>query len=776
MLGREKLWEIQEYDKKQAALLAEELHISPLVTGILLGRGLTNAADMRLFLYGAARPFHDPFLLRGMSEAVERIELALKRGELITVDGDYDVDGITASSLLYIYLRERGGRVNTYIPRRQGEGYGLNDEALKNIHASGTGLLITVDCGISGAREVAAAPPGLDMIITDHHTVPELLPQACAIIDPGQKDCAYPFKQLSGAGVAFKLCQALEQRRSGTQDYWEGLLELAALGTVADVVPLLDENREIVRRGLLAMEKTQLVGLQALIKASGCPQKDISTENIGYNLAPRLNAVGRLEHAQSAVRLLTTSDAAEAEKIAAELNRENMTRQEISRRILEEAEAMLARAEHIDTAIVLASEGWHQGVIGIVASRLVDKYHLPTILFSISDGVARGSCRSIPALDMYAAIASASELLTRFGGHHQAAGLTLSAERLEEFTARFKAYVARHLSGDDYLPRQKIDCLLEGEFVLTQRDLQELALLEPCGRANPAPVFAVHNAVLGKLRAMGKDKQHLQFTLTSGKTPYRTVMWNRSDLLPFLYEDMHADVAFMPAINEWQGEKFVQLQAASLRQQAAVCDLRRAAAPREETLRALAATALGLTVYVNKLPEAPFSAAGCLHWAVYGELPRDAAVVFYDLPAAPLADACARMWQNAVKSIILMYNDNDMREAAAALNLRYPGRSEMAAAYTGVMAAFRKSGGEPVSEDAVEAAETALAVLAELGYIVRNNGSVSLGTIRKRRLEDSPLYRALQSEKQKLLDVYKENMRLTQGELLRQASRRWEKD
>ncbi|MBQ2135168.1 MAG: single-stranded-DNA-specific exonuclease RecJ, partial [Phascolarctobacterium sp.] len=393
MLGKQKIWDIQEYNREKAGFYAAELGISSLVTGILLERGFNDVDSMREFLYGSKEPFHNPFLLKGMEATVARVEKALENGEQITVYGDYDVDGITASSLLYVYLERRGAKVNTYIPKRKSEGYGLNDEALKSIFENGTTLVITVDCGISGLHEVAQAPEGLDIIITDHHTVPVELPNAYAIINPKQEDCSYPFKDLSGVGVSFKLCQALEQKRTGTGDFWEELTELAALGTVADIVPLLGENREIVRRGLKAMGSTSLVGLQALIKASGCNRESVSSENIGFILAPRLNAVGRLEHAQSAVELLVTKDVAKAEAIAADLNRENAVRQDISRNIMAEAEAMLAKEEHIDTAIILASEGWHQGVVGIVASRLVDKYHLPTILISINDGMAKGSCR-----------------------------------------------------------------------------------------------------------------------------------------------------------------------------------------------------------------------------------------------------------------------------------------------------------------------------------------------------------------------------------------------
>ncbi len=436
MIARQRIWEIRDYDKHKAGCLAAELGISPLVTGILLERGLSDTQSMREFLYGGAAPFHDPFLLKDMDKAAARIERAIKNGERIIVYGDYDVDGITASSLLYIYLRDRGAKAATYIPKRKSEGYGLNDEALQNIADGGTTLVITVDCGISGLHEVANAPKCMDIIITDHHTAPEVLPPAYAIVNPKQKGCGYPFKDLSGVGVAFKLCQALEQGAPGELPQWQELTELAALGTVADIVPLVGENRELVRRGLKAMETTSLVGLKALIKASGCPETGIASDNIGFGLAPRLNAVGRLEHAQSAVELLVTDDAEKAEAIAAELNRENALRQEISRQIMEEAEAQLAREEHIDTAIVLASEGWHQGVIGIVASRLVDKYQLPTILLSIAGEMTKGSCRSIPALNLYEAVAAESDILLQFGGHHQAAGLTLPTNKVEEFSRR----------------------------------------------------------------------------------------------------------------------------------------------------------------------------------------------------------------------------------------------------------------------------------------------------------------------------------------------------
>jgi single-stranded-DNA-specific exonuclease len=326
-----KIWKLQKYDKEKAKTLAETLQISPIITGILLNRGIDTEEEMRDFLYGNPKVYYEPLLMKNMDKASERILKAIKNQEQITVYGDYDVDGITASSLLMLFLRDQGAKVNTYIPKRKGEGYGLNSEALKTISEGKTTLLITVDCGISGFNEVATAPQGMDIIITDHHMPPAKMPPAFAIINPKQEGCQYPFKELSGVGVAFKLCQAIYQMEHLTEPLWEKYTELAALGTVADIVSLRGENRELVKRGLKALETTKLIGLRKLMELSVCPTKDITSDNIGFIIAPRLNAVGRLEHAQLAVELLTTDDPAKAQSIAENLNKENALRQDISR-------------------------------------------------------------------------------------------------------------------------------------------------------------------------------------------------------------------------------------------------------------------------------------------------------------------------------------------------------------------------------------------------------------------------------------------------------------
>ena len=786
MKRKQRIWDVKEYNKEKAGFLAEELGISPLVTGILLERGMTDTETMRDFLYGSKEPFHDPFLLKDMQRTVERIERALAAGEKITVYGDYDVDGITASSLLYIYLRRRGARVETYIPERQSEGYGLNDEALRTIAREGTTLLITVDCGISGLHEVEKAPQELDIIITDHHTVPEALPPAYAIVNAKQSDCHYPFKELSGVGIAFKLFQALEKRQTGSLPEWQELLELAALGTVADIVPLVGENREIVRRGLKAMENTSLVGMKALMKASGCPEKNITAENIGFGLAPRLNAVGRLEHAQSAVELLVTQDEQKAEQIAAELNRENALRQDICHKIMREAEAMLAQEEHIDTAIVLASEGWHQGVIGIVASRLVEKYHLPTILLSLNDEMAKGSCRSIPALNLYEAIAAESDLLTQFGGHRQAAGLTLPRAQVDEFKRRFRAYVAEALQPEDYLPHQTVDCVVGGSGKITEQDLAELSLLEPCGCGNLSPVFAFHNALLYNQHAMGKERTHLQFTLEKGDFSYRCVMWNNADLLPYMFDRMIADVAFKPKLNVWNNERSVQLHAVSIRQELTICDLRHNNVDKWRVLEGLARVHDRLTIFVNKVEAVrpPSDKQGCCKYFAFKtydscqeesdvglQLLPGQPVVLFDLPQQPLKDVLKYLEQQGVKDIMLLFNEEDFARGQDILAVTHPGRKGMSVAYKVLMGRLQDSYSitlpELLAKYPEQLSENAVKICAQLGFISYKDGIIEKGVIRRCSLEESPLFVSLQKERVRLVQLYKENLRLSQFDLLR---------
>lgn len=772
MLSKPKIWNIQNYNKEKASCLAAELGISTIVTSVLLERGYDTVEQIREFLYGSKEPFHDPFLMKDMLKVVTRIEQALANSEKITVYGDYDVDGMTASSLLYLYLKSLGAKVDTYIPKRENEGYGLNDDALNHIYASGTGLVITVDCGISGLKEVEAAPEGMDIIITDHHTVPDVLPPAYAIINPKQAGCAYPFKNLSGVGVAFKICQALAKHKNGSNYWWDDLTELAALGTVADIVPLIGENREIVRRGLKAMADTRLVGLQALIKISGCQKEHITSENVGFMLAPRLNAVGRLEHAQSAVELLVSDNEAAAMEIAEKLNYENSLRQDISRKIMEEAEVLLSQEEHIDTAIILASETWHQGVIGIVASRLVEKYHLPVILMSISGGVAKGSCRSIPALNLYEAIKAESDILTQFGGHHQAAGLTLPAEKVAEFKERFRAYVQEHLQEEDYCPRLNVDCLLGDMGLITVKDLEDLALLEPFGCCNPAPVFAFNNALLYNYKLIGKDKMHLQFSVTKGEYDYKAVMWNKAEMLPMLYDNMVADLAYMPKINIWNGETSVQFHALSIRQESFLYDYRQQRVDKAKLTESFLRLNSNVVIYVNDLKHIPDGFNDkYVKFREYGDFISSNIAVLYDIPHINLKEIIKKLKLRNVQNIVIGFNIADRDSFEQKMLLNYPDRNIMASAYRKVMEQLKQHGTVSYKKLLTDFSDTIteniLEIMQELGFIVKDADNLVIGEIKKHQLEDSSLFCKLQTEKDILYSTLKDNFKTLQYELMR---------
>lgn len=777
MVGNEKIWVELGYDEMKAGRLASDMDISPLVTGILLQRGFDTQEKMEAFLYGTEQPFLDPFTMKGMQRAVHRIRQAIENEEKITIYGDYDVDGITATSVLYIYLKRQGATVETYIPKRENEGYGLNDRAIAQIAATGTTLLITVDCGISCYGEVARAPKSMDIIVTDHHTVPPDIPEAYAVIDPKQLECQYEFKDLCGAGIAFKICQAMEQGLG--RNNWQGLLDVVALGTVADIVPLRGENREIVRRGLKALETTELVGLQTLINLSGCPKEKINSEHVGFILAPRLNAVGRLAHALEAVKLLTTEDKDEAEAIAEVLNRANDVRKDISNKIQEEAEAMLAERQHIDTCIILASKDWHPGVIGIVASRMVDKYNLPTILLSLKDGVAKGSCRSIASLNLYEAIAAQGELLTQFGGHHQAAGLTLPEENLPEFTRRFTEYVKNKLQSEDYLPRQEINLLLKHSTHISLKDLEELELLEPFGCGNPTPVFAFPQAKLQSVRSMGKNQEHLSFILNKGYDSYKVVMWNSAYMLPCLYDNMVADVAFVPRKNTWNEETTVQLHGLAIRQELVLQDERQNVTPKEELLKKLLNANDKKAVVFQQLPEETSVVTKLMQEAeaiavTYGQLETvelPGTVLFYDIPQLPLSELVALVKQQA-KNIVLLYKGKDYQQAMEAMKLTHPRREELAQAYMLMMKLLGEKGSlEPkqlLQDYEGRLSGVMLRIMLELEFLVYEQQRLSKAeNIRKRSLEESKLFCALKRERNDLEATLNVNMRLTQSEILR---------
>ena len=553
-----KRWNILSASGEEAKQLATALGVSEMLARLLWNRGIRTEEEARVFLDPEHRQeFYDPFLMKGMQAAVDRIASAVKNGEHITIYGDYDVDGMTSSSLLYHCLRALGvgaDDVDIYIPDRFKEGYGFNAAALETI-AERADLLVSVDCGISCAEEVAGVAGKMDIVVTDHHLPGKEIPSCVAVVNPHQADDAYPEKNLAGVGVAFKLCDALSRTLTGKP--WNDGLELVALGTIADVVPLTGENRKIVRMGLQRMGKTKNPGLRALIAVAEKDTKHIRAEAVGFHLAPRLNAAGRMETAMLGARLLTTEKKLEAEELAAHLDALNRERQSVEHEILEKAEEQLSGVDMDELpAIVVAGEGWHPGVIGIVASRLVEKYYKPAILLSIDGEVAKGSCRSIEQLHMHDALAACKEHLLKFGGHAQAAGLSLKAENIDAFRKAFCDYAAAHLTADDYVPTAKIEFEMHPASV-TLDLIDEIAQLEPYGEGNPLPLFGVREVRGTDARQIGAEGQHLKFAIAKGMQSVDMLWWSHGRLASLVNAEP-LDIVYRPAINEWQGRRLVQ--------------------------------------------------------------------------------------------------------------------------------------------------------------------------------------------------------------------------
>ena len=540
--------------------LARELGTAPIIGQILWNRGLQTAEAARAFLHPEDEPYCDPFLMMDMERAAHRILEAIHAGEQIVVYGDYDVDGMTSTTLLMKNIRALGGMVSYYIPNRFTEGYGLNGAALRQIAAEGCGLLVTVDCGISSADVVAQMDGAMDIIITDHHLPGAALPPAYAVINPHRADCPYPFKELAGVGVAFKLVQALwqlEEERLYADD-----LDIVALGTVADLVPLVGENRKIVQAGLRRMTERPSPGIAALIRVSGCEGKAINTGIVGFQLAPRLNAAGRIETARRGVELLTAADVHEADCIAAELNALNTERRDLEQDILTEAESMLGGFTPDVPAIVVAGEDWNAGVIGIVASRLVEKYYRPSIVLTRQGDVYKGSCRSIAGLHMYDALAACRDTLIQFGGHAMAAGLTLECNRVEDFRCAFANYVNTHLNYEDFTPKISIEALVApADWTIPM--VEEIALLEPYGMGNPRPIFGVRDVRPRTATAIGADGKHLRMEVGTREKRVAALYWNYGELAELVTEEA-SDLAYTPSINEWQGMRSVQCMADSI--------------------------------------------------------------------------------------------------------------------------------------------------------------------------------------------------------------------
>lgn len=553
---------MEDEAEETAGKLAAELSLHPLVARLLAVRGLKRAEDAKRFLYGGAELFHDPFLLKGMAEAVERIRHSLREGEKIRIYGDYDADGISSTALMIFLMKRLGACYDTYIPHRIHEGYGLNREALDQAAAAGVKLIVTVDTGISAKEEIAyAAELGMDVVVTDHHEPPPELPDmAVALVNPKQPGCPYPCKELAGVGVAFKLAHALlgELPRE-----W---LEIAAIGTVADLMPLTDENRLIVKLGLEQMRHTSNMGLRALLDVAGVERGAVNEGHIGFSLAPRINASGRMQHANLAVRLLTTESEQEAEHLAFDLDALNKERQKIVEDMMKEALALLdGRDLDSQRVIIAAKEGWNVGVAGIVASKLLERFYRPVIVFAVDDktGLAKGSARSIAGFDIHHALTEASDLLDHFGGHQAAAGLTLRAELLPELESRLSRLALEELQQEDLTPIIQADlaCSLSET---TLPCIEQLSVLAPFGNGNPSPRFVFNKLRIAGKRTMGKDRQHLKLTLeetaaASASCSMEAVSFNCGQAAERLATASCLDLVGELSVNVWNGSRKPQI-------------------------------------------------------------------------------------------------------------------------------------------------------------------------------------------------------------------------
>ena len=555
-------WNGGHYDRTTASQL-HEAGYPGLLSAVLASRGVTpEQAQTLLLREGLA--LHDPMLMKDMDKAVERIRLALRRHEKIAVFGDYDVDGITATVLLVHYLRSLGADCAKFIPRRIEDGYGLGKDALQNLRQQGVSLVITVDCGITGVEEAEFAREiGLDLVITDHHECKEILPDAAAVVDPRRSDCPYPFKHLAGVGVALKLVLALG--RGNEIELLERYCTLAAIGTVADVMKMSDENRVIVHRGLSTITETKFIGLRALLKETCLWDKAITSIQIGYILAPRINAAGRMGQAELAADLLLTDDCAQAELLSrqlCDLNRERQAvEQEIFSQAVEQLEQLPADQRH---ALVLASDVWHQGVVGIVASRLSEKYSCPSFMIHLQNGKGKGSCRSYGGFNLFAALEACSDLLADFGGHELAAGFNIYEENIPAFRERMNRYVQEHLGGEVPVSALDVDVIIQHPELLTLDEVNALSRLEPYGSGNTRPVFVLPSVKVESIQSVGQNR-HLKLRLrTEGQTFDAIFFCTTMETCGFT-PGSRVDAAFYLQINEFRGVSSVQLQLIDLR-------------------------------------------------------------------------------------------------------------------------------------------------------------------------------------------------------------------
>ena len=557
-----KQWETYNVEKELVEKIADEFNISKLVARIIAHKGLTKSDEIEVFLHPRRNDFHDPFLMPDMCKAVPRIIQAIENKEKVAIYGDYDVDGITSSSVLHKFLKERGLDTQIYIPNRLNEGYGLNEDAIREIAKNGNTLIITVDCGITGNKEVELAKSlVIETIITDHHEQAEVIPDAIAVIDCKRKDNTYPFNSLAGVGVAFKLIQALSKELKLPDEAYLKYLDIVCVGTISDIVPLVDENRVISKLGLKLLKQTRNVGLKVLLESIG--YNKIDSNAVSFGVAPRINACGRMGHEREALELFLTNNIEEAKRITDSLNNYNMQRQEVEKKIFNEVVEMMNNEEEQKLpSIVLGGENWHHGVIGIVSSKITEMYSKPSILLCYEGNLAKGSGRSVKGFDLHEALDQCSKYIEQFGGHSMAVGVTIKRENFKKFKDEFEEYsIKKQVSS--IVPVIKVDEKIDLKNVTIQ-DIKDLELLEPFGEGNKMPLFQVSNVKVESTRALSEGK-HLKMTLKDEYKYIDSIGFNMGNLSGEYPIGTKIDAVGTLEINSYKGMESIQINLKDIR-------------------------------------------------------------------------------------------------------------------------------------------------------------------------------------------------------------------
>lgn len=551
-----KKWEVKISDDELTNKIANEFNISKLVARILANKGLKESNEIEVFLNPRRSDFHDPFLMPDMKIAVDRILKAIETKEKVAIYGDYDADGITSSTVLKRFLSERGLDADIYIPNRLNEGYGLNEKAIKEIAQTNHTLIITVDCGITGNKEIELAKTlKIDTVVTDHHEPTEELPKALAVVDCKRKDNKYPFSELAGVGVAFKLIQAISIKLGIREEEYLKYLDLVCVGTISDIVPLKDENRTISKLGLRLVKQTKNIGLKVLLNSMGYQKIDSNT--ISFGVAPRINACGRMGHEEEALELFLTNSVQEAEKITQRLNEYNLERQQIEKRIFDEVEEIIQKSEEKNLpCIVLEKENWHHGVIGIVSSKITDMYFKPSILMSIEGDIAKGSGRSIPGFDLHEALENCKEEIEQFGGHSMAVGVTVKKANFDKFKNKFEEY-AREKDISKITPILNIDEKITLKDI-TIKDIRDLELLEPFGEGNKPPIFQINNVKIDSIRSLSQGK-HLKMEIKDQNSSIQAIGFNLGNLANDYKIEDKINIAGTLEINNYNGRENIQI-------------------------------------------------------------------------------------------------------------------------------------------------------------------------------------------------------------------------